>query len=129
QTFGPSRHRSFANMRSSSTSKRRWNAGALRSLQPKQSAARQTTGFHPEQRSYLAGSPVNEITFEPPKVTKGNTLVDRALADSAPLFVTDRRRNILTQAPKPSGAKVVDEDASCPESWVKTVSPLPKWSM
>jgi hypothetical protein len=57
------------------------------------------------------GVPVNEITFEPPKMSTGSTMLVKCLADSAPLFVTDDVGNTLTAVPRPFGAKVVDQEA------------------
>jgi hypothetical protein len=57
------------------------------------------------------GAPANEMTFEPPNMSKGSTMVVKLLADSGPLFVTDDVGNTLTAVPKPFDAKVVDQDA------------------
>jgi hypothetical protein len=55
--------------------------------------------------------PVNEITFEPPKMSRGSTALLHFRADAAPLFLTDDVGNIYGSLPRPYGAKVVDEDA------------------
>jgi hypothetical protein len=57
------------------------------------------------------GGPVSEITFEPPKMSEGSTMLVRGFADAPPLFVTDDVGNTLTRMPEPFGAKVVDRDA------------------
>jgi|SRR6516164_70516 hypothetical protein len=61
------------------------------------------------------GAPVNEMTFEAPKVSEGSTIIVRVIGDSAPLFVTYDAGNTLTAGPRPFGAKVVDQDAEWAE--------------
>ena len=57
------------------------------------------------------GAPTNEMTFEPPKFSKGSTGLVKVFGDAEPLFVTDDVGNTLTRVPKPFGAKVIDQDA------------------
>jgi hypothetical protein len=61
------------------------------------------------------GAPTNEMTLKTHNISKGSTLLVRASADAAPLFLTDDAGNTYTSMPQPVGAKVVDRD---PE-WAK----------
>ena len=90
-------------------------AGSAEALDAILEAQRGRPVFNQGRGAIWQGAPTNELTLKTHKLSKGSTLVVRSLANSAPLFVTDDVGNTLTQAPKPFGAKVVDEDAE----WVQ----------
>jgi len=74
-------------------------------------------GKRPVFRQGRAASAVDakELTLEPMNVLEGSTLVAKFVGDSPALFVTDSGGNTFRQAPRPFGAKEIDEDAE----WAK----------
>jgi hypothetical protein len=58
---------------------------------------------------------MKELTLEPMNVSEGSTLVVKCVSDSPALFVTDSGGNTFRRAPRPLGAKAIDEDVE----WAK----------
>jgi hypothetical protein len=54
---------------------------------------------------------VKQLTTETMNVSEGSTLVVKTVSDAELLFVTDGKGNTFRAAPKPPGAKAIDQDA------------------